>query len=100
MDLDIPKPDNAGAKLIVKGKVQQVGFRWFTVQWAQDLRLSGYAKNLDDGTVLIEAEGKKNNIESLIKEVETGPRGSQVDEVKVDWLPFEHRFRDFEIRRR
>lgn len=99
MDLDIPKPENAGAKMIVSGKVQMVGFRWFTVQWAQDLGLSGYAENKENGTVLIEAEGKKKNIESLIKEVEKGPRGSQVDDVKVDWLPFEHRFRDFEIRR-
>lgn len=99
MDLNIPKPDNAGAKLHVTGKVQQVGFRWFTVQWAQDFGLSGYAKNLEDGTVLIEAEGKKNKIESLITEVESGPRGSQVDKVQIEWLPFEHRFRDFEIRR-
>lgn len=99
MDWDIPKPDNAGAKMVVSGRVQMVGFRWFTVQWAQDLGLSGYAKNQEDGTVLIEAEGKKKNIESLVKEVKTGPRGSQVDEVKVEWLPFEHSFRDFEIRR-
>ncbi|MBT3217157.1 MAG: acylphosphatase [Candidatus Marinimicrobia bacterium] len=99
MDFDIHKPENAGAKLGVSGKVQQVGFRWFTVQWAQDFRLAGYAKNLKDGTVLIEAEGKKMDIESLIKEVETGPRGADVDEVQVEWLPYEHRFRDFEIRR-
>lgn len=59
----------------------------------------GTQKNLKDGTVLIEAEGKKMDIESLIKEVETGPRGADVDEVQVEWLPYEHRFRDFEIRR-
>ncbi len=98
MDWEIPKPNNSAAKLIISGRVQKVGFRWFTVQWAQDLGLGGYAKNLPNGTVLVEVEGKKNRIESLIKELKMGPRGSHVDKVKADWLPFEHRFRDFEIR--
>ena len=99
METESPKQDNAGAKLHVSGKVQQVGFRWFTCRWAKELGLSGFAKNLDDGTVRIEAEGKKSKIESLISEVKSGPHRSHVDEVRVEWIPFEHRFRDFEIRR-
>jgi acylphosphatase len=98
MTFEIPQKENAGARIKVTGRVQMVGFRWFTVQWAQDLGLSGWVKNMHDGSVLIEAEGEKKRIESLIKEVKIGPRNASVKEVKVTWLPFEHRFRDFKIR--
>lgn len=94
----MPKPENSGVRMVVKGRVQKVGFRWFTVRWARDIDLAGYVKNLEDGSVLVETEGRKNRIESLIKELKAGPWGSHVDSLDVDWLPFEHRFRDFEIR--
>ncbi len=98
IEWNIPKKINKGAKIIVNGRVQGVGFRWFAVKWAQDFDLSGYANNLENGTVLIEAEGGEKKIESFLKELKNGPSGSLVEEVSVKWLPFEHRFRDFKIR--
>ncbi len=98
MDWEIPKADNAGARLKITGRVQKVGFRWFTVQWAQDLALGGFVRNQHDGSVYVETEGKRKRIESFIKELKQGPRGSQVDNVDIEWLNYEHNFRDFEIR--
>ena len=98
MDWEIPKADNAGARLKITGRVQKVGFRWFTVQWAQDLALGGFVCNQHDGSVYIETEGKRSRIESFAKELKQGPRGSQVDNVDIEWLNYEHNFRDFEIR--
>ena len=98
MDWEIPKADNAGARLKITGRVQKVGFRWFTVQWAQDLALGGFVRNQHDGSVYIETEGKRSRIESFAKELKQGPRGSQVDNVDIEWLNYEHNFRDFEIR--
>jgi len=43
------------AKMIVKGRVQGVGFRWFVQQRAEKFGVSGYVKNLDNGDVGIEA---------------------------------------------
>jgi acylphosphatase len=98
MKSDESKPNNAGVRLVITGRVQMVGFRWFTVQWGRDLNLTGFARNESDGSVLVEAEGAKGDLESLIREVKKGPPASSVDRVEVEWLPFEHRFRDFEIR--
>ena len=92
------KPNNAGVRLVITGQVQMVGFRWFTVQWGQDLNLTGFAKNESDGSVLVEAEGAKEDLESLIREVKKGPPGSSVNQVEIEWLPFEDRFQDFKIR--
>ncbi|MFQ6611757.1 MAG: acylphosphatase [Fidelibacterota bacterium] len=98
MNINLPKQENSGLRLVITGRVQMVGFRWFTVQWAQDLDLAGYVKNQPDGSVLMEAEGPKKKLENMIEELKRGPRGSSVDRVEAEWLPFEHRFRDFNIR--
>lgn len=98
MSWDLLKTDNVGATIKITGRVQKVGFRWFTVQWAQDMGLGGFVKNMDNGSVFVEVEGKRNRIESFVKELKQGPRFSSVDEVEVNWLNFEHKFRDFEIR--
>ncbi len=97
MNWELPKIDNVGAKIRITGKVQKVGFRWFAVQWAQDMGLGGFVRNLDNGSVYIEVEGKRNRIESFIKELKQGPRFASVDKLDVEWGNLEHKFRDFEI---
>ena len=98
MDWELPKTDNVGATLKITGRVQKVGFRWFTVQWAQDMALGGFVRNMYDGSVYVTVEGKRTRIESFIKELKKGPRGSQVDDIETNWLNYEHKFRDFEIK--
>ena len=82
----------------ITGRVQMVGFRYFTKQWAEDFYLTGWVRNNRDGSVELEAEGKKTVLESFIKEIRQGPRISNVDDVKLGWLPFKNEFRKFEIR--
>lgn len=50
----------------VHGHVQGVGFRWFTRAKALELGLTGYAKNYDDGRVLVVAEGPKEQAVALL----------------------------------
>lgn len=90
--------ENATVHMVLKGRVQMVGFRWFAYQWAGDFDLSGWVKNNIDGTVEIEVEGKKSRIESFIKEMKTGPRYALVDNVDLNWNPFLNEYRSFEIR--
>lgn len=75
-----------------------VGFRWFTRHWADDMDLSGWVRNNPDRTVAIVVEGKRSRIETLLEELKKGPKHALVEDVKVKWLPFENRFRSFEIR--
>lgn len=54
-------------RINVSGRVQGVGFRYTTMFWAQELGdIHGYVKNLDDGTVYIEAKGPKDKITMFI----------------------------------
>ena len=73
--------DNSSISLIVKGKVQGVSFRWFTVRSGKELGLNGYAKNRADGTVEVQAVGRKADCDSLIEQDKQGPAMSQVDDV-------------------
>ena len=50
----------------VRGDVQGVGFRWWTRSQALALGLSGYAKNLPDGRVEVQAQGPRDQVEKLL----------------------------------
>ena len=64
--------------MIVRGKVQGVGYREGCRQCAQDLRLSGWVRNLADGTVEVEAEGSPQDLATLLLWCERGPLPANV----------------------
>jgi acylphosphatase len=67
--------------LEVSGRVQGVGFRWFVVEKARQLRLAGWVKNRSDGNVEIAAAGDAASLELLEAAVVAGPAGAQVRHV-------------------
>lgn len=72
--------------ILVEGRVQGVGFRYFVQVQASQLGLTGWVRNLEDGGVEILAEGEKTDILELLDRVRTGPRGSFVSDTKFDWM--------------
>jgi len=76
---------SARAKILIRGRVQGVFYRHSTKQKAQALALSGWVRNLADGSVEIEAEGSKEGIDSLIAWCHQGPPNAIVDSVSVQW---------------
>jgi acylphosphatase len=88
----------ACAQIVVKGLVQGVGFRYFIYRHATNLGLSGFTKNLYDGSVEIEAQGNRSAIEELIKLVKVGPRSAQVTDLKIDWKESPNQYTHFDIR--
>ena len=72
----------AGIRLILSGRVQGVGFRFFTRRRAGALGVSGWVRNLPDGTVEVEACGSNRALEELRHELRQGPTGSRVTEVR------------------
>jgi acylphosphatase len=88
----------SGVHIIVEGLVQGVGFRWFIARNAKDLGLSGYARNLYDGNVEIEAEGDRSLLEELISQAKVGPRSAQVRNLRIEWKSPTHTFTHFEIK--
>ena len=85
------------AKLRVTGKVQDVSFRSFTKRNADLLELRGFVKNVDDNHVEVLAEGNKDNIETLIEALRTGPENAVVKKVDIEWQPYSGVHTDFKI---
>lgn len=84
--------------LNIKGRVQGVGFRASTRRRARDLGLTGWVKNLADGSVEAVAEGHEDDLKKLVSWAKTGPRRARVDEVNTKWKDYEAEFTEFNIR--
>ncbi len=63
------------------GRVQGVGFRWFTVTTARELGLRGSVRNLPDGAVEVHAEGAAEGLAALRGRLERGPSAARVERV-------------------
>ncbi|MFD1814360.1 acylphosphatase [Rhodococcus gannanensis] len=69
----------------VHGRVQGVGFRWWTRSRALELGLVGHATNRPDGRVLVIAEGPRPDCESLLALLGSGTTPGSVDVVVESW---------------
>jgi acylphosphatase len=83
---------------VVKGRVQGVGFRYFTQREAITLELRGYVRNNWDGSVEVVAEGDPQRLEALLRLLHQGPRSADVETVVADWLTATGGFRSFNVR--
>ena len=82
----------------IHGRVQGVGYRYFVLRHASKLGLTGWVRNLADGTVEVWAEGTKPSLDALTSQLETGPVGSRVDRVDADRPETERGYHDFAVR--
>jgi acylphosphatase len=83
--------------LTVSGSVQGVGFRYFSLRTAMELNLTGYARNLINGDVEIEAQGAAAAVEVFIKRIHEGPRNGHVQRVQREEREVEGLVAVFEI---
>lgn len=68
--------------LVVSGRVQGVGFRYFVVRAAVDCGVVGWVRNLGNGDVEVWAEGSARALDRLTEVVRRGPRHAEVDGVE------------------
>jgi acylphosphatase len=71
----------------VFGKVQGVGFRFYTHRKALELNLKGFVQNRPDGSVYIEAGGQEENIDQFILWCNNGPAWARVSKIQRQELP-------------
>jgi len=69
--------------MLVRGSVQGVGFRWFAKELADSLKLSGWVRNRDDGSVELEVEGSTNLLDEFERRLRTGNPSAKVDEIQT-----------------
>ncbi|ANF22569.1 acylphosphatase [Thermococcus piezophilus] len=73
------------AHIKIYGRVQGVGFRWSMQREARKLGVSGWVKNMPDGTVEAVLEGDLERVEALIGWAHQGPPLARVTRVEVKW---------------
>lgn len=83
----------------VVGRVQGVGFRWWTEALAKELGLHGWVRNRPDGSVELQAAGTEDAIATLEARLPAGPASAKVDRVQALRGPFDLPGVGFEIRR-
>lgn len=88
----------SACKIRIEGMVQGVGFRFFTQDKAQEYGITGYVKNMYNGSVEAYAEGEKNILEIFVNDLKIGPRMSRVKSTDVQWIEPENKYESFTIK--
>lgn len=71
-------------RIVVRGRVQGVGFRWFVRETARRESVAGWVRNVSDGSVEMVARGDPAAMERFIAAVRVGPPGARVDEIALE----------------
>ena len=87
----------ARIRVVVRGVVQGVGFRYFVLRSAKESGLRGFVKNLRDGGVEVVAEGHRGTLERFARGVAEGPGHAQVREIELEWSEPSGEFESFEV---
>ena len=85
-------------EVVIKGNVQGVFFRYNTQLKARKLSLTGWVKNMPDGTVHAVFEGDSDKLNDILKFCENGPKMAEVSKVIAEYKTPTKEFKDFEIR--
>ncbi|MBU0520028.1 acylphosphatase [bacterium] len=85
--------------LLIEGRVQGVGFRYFALKCAQKLNVTGWVRNNFDGTVEIEVEGDRSAVEEYIAKIKLGPTWGNVKDLSVEYKSYEGKYSSFEVTR-
>lgn len=73
--------------IIAHGRVQHVGFRYYCSHLAALCNVTGWAKNLYDGTVEVEVQGADHRVDLFLQEVKAGNRFIHVTKLDVTEVP-------------
>jgi acylphosphatase len=85
-------------RYVIDGRVQGVGFRWFTHDAAAREGVQGWVRNLADGSVEVVAEGRAESLDRLEAAIRRGPSLARVEQFDVEELAPTGRTAGFEIR--
>jgi acylphosphatase len=90
--------DRMHKHILVSGRVQGVGFRYYVKKHADLLGIVGFVRNLPGPKVEIDGQGSPEAMASFLLDVKRGPSAARVDELLEQTLPTEKTYQSFEIR--
>ena len=84
-------------KVIIKGQVQGVGFRYFALQEAHEYEVKGYVKNMYDGSVEVIAQGDEPMVARYLTVLKTGPRFGYIQEFLTEEITTDQESNNFRV---
>ena len=84
-------------KIIVQGRVQGIGFRYFIRTNAFLTEVNGYVKNLCGDKVEVVFEGEEGNVNEMIELCKKGPPGAEIIKFDINNLDYTGEFKNFSI---
>jgi len=73
-------------RVVVRGRVQGVGFRAWVVREATALGVHGAVANRADGSVEVEGVGEESTLERFVAALRTGPRHARIEHIEESWF--------------
>ncbi len=83
--------------ILIKGRVQGVGFRWFTQTLAEKLGVFGWVRNNYDGTVEIIAQGPEDILDDFINKLKSGPPSANVSSLEKEKRNIIKEYKNFQV---
>ena len=99
-NVDSVKSERARLEAVAHGHVQGVSFRYYTIQTARRLGLTGWVANRADGTVKVVAEGKREDLRELLGFLREGSPAASVRRVDAKWHAYTGELHRFQVRYR
>ena len=85
-------------QIVVSGKVQGVGYRYFAQMKAVQFGITGWVKNRSDGAVEMVTTGTKENLDLFIEEISRGNPFSTVDQIEINEISIAEKYQSFTIK--
>jgi acylphosphatase len=96
--MDASNSKNQRLHAVVEGRVQGVGFRYFVLNKAQQLNITGWVRNTANGDVEVIAEGVREELDELLTALHNGPRSAFVTNIQESWETSKGEFHNFGVR--
>jgi acylphosphatase len=87
-----------GYRILISGRVQGIGFRYFAYRNAIKYNIKGYVRNLAGGDVEIVAVDENQNLEEFLQKIRTGPPAARIYDITIEELPETTNYDSFQIR--
>ncbi len=86
-------------RVIVKGEVQGVGYRYTVLDIARNFEVRGFVRNLSDGNVEVQAEGEEEELKRFLRAIEIKQGGIYVSALQTEWKEAGKKFSGFDVLR-
>jgi acylphosphatase len=96
--MTMPGGPRRRVEVVVRGRVQGVGYRFHAVRAAERHGIVGRVANERGGTVRAIGEGPEADLQAWIAELRAGPAGASVERVDETWAEASGGFEDFDVR--